>query len=136
MQWTAGPHAGFAPAGVAPWLPVHPNHAAGVNVAAQQADPDSLLNWLRAVLHLRRAQPALREGELDLLPDTGEVLAFWRRAPEQACLVALNLSAQPAELAAGTSLTRLIYPLDRALAGAEAAGPLTLPPYAIVVAER
>ncbi|MBL8057723.1 MAG: alpha-glucosidase [Anaerolineales bacterium] len=136
MQWTAGPNAGFAPAGVAPWLPVHPNHAAGVNVAEQQADPASLLNWLRVVLRLRRAQPALRDGELDLIPDTGEVLAFWRRAPEQTCLVALNLSARPAELAADTPLARLIYPVERALAGAEQAGVLRLPPYAVVVVER
>ena len=35
MQWSDQPNAGFCPAGVAPWLPVNPNYAGGVNVRAQ-----------------------------------------------------------------------------------------------------
>ena len=39
MQWSNQPNGGFCPAGVEAWLPVNPNHAEGVNVRAQQADP-------------------------------------------------------------------------------------------------
>lgn len=134
MQWTAGPNAGFAPAGVATWLPVHPNHAAGVNVADQARDPQSLLNWLRDLVQLRRAQPALLEGEVELLPDTGDVLAFWRRAPEQACLVALNLSEQPAPLRLAQPVRRVLWPAGD-LADFGRADDLSLPPYTVLVAE-
>ncbi len=134
MQWTAGPNAGFAPAGVATWLPVHPNHAAGVNVADQARDPQSLLNWLRGLVQLRRAQPALLEGEVELLPDTGDVLAFWRRAPEQACLVALNLSERPAPLRLAQPVRRVLWPAAP-LADFGRADDLSLPPYTVFVAE-
>ena len=47
MQWSSAPHAGFCPPGTAPWLPVNPDHAHGVNVAEQQGDPGSLLGFYR-----------------------------------------------------------------------------------------
>jgi alpha-glucosidase len=96
MQWADAPNAGFSPAGVATWLPVNPNYAQGVNVAAQVDDPGSLLSFYRRLLAVRRATPALVAGEYaPLHEDAEEYLAFTRATPEQAVLVALNFAAEP-----------------------------------------
>ncbi len=47
LQWNRSPNAGFSPSDVQTWLPVNPYYAAGVNVAAQEGDPGSLLNFYR-----------------------------------------------------------------------------------------
>lgn len=95
LQWSDQVNGGFSPPGVATWLPVHPNFATGVNVAAQENDPASLLSFYRRLLHLRRETPALLAGEQrDILPDSEDCLAFLRADAEaaQTCLVALNFS--------------------------------------------
>jgi alpha-glucosidase len=53
LQWSGEPNAGFSPPDVPPWLPVNPNYATGVNVACQEGDPHSLLNFYRGMLRLR-----------------------------------------------------------------------------------
>ncbi len=80
MQWHHGPNAGFSPESSKPWLPVHPQHPE-VNVALQESDPESLLNCYRSLLKLRRAQPALHGGQLELRSLEGlphEVVAYQR----------------------------------------------------------
>ncbi len=93
MQWANAPRGGFCPPGVDPWLPVNPNYAQGVNVADQDGDPASLLNFYRRALRVRRDTPALMEGEYVLLaPKAQGYLAFLRRTEDQTCLVVLNFS--------------------------------------------
>ena len=95
MQWTDMPNAGFSPPGVQTWLPVNPNYAQGVNVAEQSADPDSLLNFYRRMLRLRKGAPALINGDyIPLHEEAEDYLSFIRRsqADQQACLVVLNMS--------------------------------------------
>nr|MCA9971981.1 alpha-glucosidase [Anaerolineales bacterium] len=135
MQWRPAPHAGFAPPGVTPWLPVNTDYAAGVNVAAQQDDPASMLAFFRQIARLRQAHPALRHGEMSLLPKHAAVLAFWRHAPGQRCLVALNMSARESELALDTAVSRRLYTSrgDAPWGGETAV--LSLQPYEIWVGE-
>jgi alpha-glucosidase len=105
MQWDAGPNAGFAREGVEPWLPLAPDHAAN-NVAAQAADPRSMLSLYRALLALRRAEPALSVGSYAPVEGAAEdVLAFQRRdeATDRRLLVALNLGGQERELPSAAS---------------------------------
>ena len=80
MQWDGGPNAGFAPPSATPWLPVHPESPT-TNVAAQEADPESLLRCYESLLALRRRLPALQAGALTLL-DTGlpSSVVVYRRA--------------------------------------------------------
>lgn len=93
MQWANAPRGGFCPPGVDPWLPVNPNYAQGVNVADQDGDPASLLNFYRRALRMRRGTPALMEGEyVPLAPKAKDYLAFLRRTEDQTCLVVLNFS--------------------------------------------
>jgi glycosidase len=51
MQWSSAPHGGFTT--VTPWIKVNDNHA-WLNVAAQQADPDSILNHYKRLFRVRR----------------------------------------------------------------------------------
>jgi alpha-glucosidase len=95
MQWDSSPNAGFSPAGVDPWLPVHPNFAYGINVAAQDQDPESLLSFYRAILRMRQQTPALVEGDYrPLHHDQEDYLAFTRSShpAQQTILVVLNFS--------------------------------------------
>ena len=113
LQWCNAPNAGFCPPGVTPWLPVNLNYARGVNVADQEKEPDSLLNFYRRMLRLRRQTPALVEGEYVPLLDgrktrrrgdmeiqgdeeqlAEDCLVFLRKSREQTCLVALNFSGK------------------------------------------
>jgi len=95
MQWANAPNGGFSPAGVQTWLPVNPNYAQGVNVADQLADPDSLLNFYRRMLRVRKQIPALIAGDYTPLHEDAEnYLAFLRSCNEQTCLVVLNMSDQ------------------------------------------
>ncbi|HEX8684017.1 MAG TPA: alpha-glucosidase [Ardenticatenaceae bacterium] len=95
LQWSSTPNAGFSPPEVSTWLPVHPNYATGVTVAAQEDDPNSLLNFYRRMLRLRQATPALIAGDYHVLhPHSEAYLAFLRHdeATGQNCLVVLNFS--------------------------------------------
>src|SRR5450755_664824 len=94
MQWNSGPNAGFAPANVAPWLPLASDYQI-YNVASEQNDPRSLLSLTRALLALRRSLPALTLGSYRSL-DQGNAacFAYLREHEEQRYLVVLNSSAQ------------------------------------------
>lgn len=80
MQWDDSPNAGFTAPGAEPWLPVHPSYLQ-VNVAAAQADPDSLWCCYQRLLRLRKQSPALHAGTLELWDEAQlprEVLGYRR----------------------------------------------------------
>jgi len=97
MQWNAGPNAGFsdAPAG-ALYLPVIDDPVYGyqkVNVAAQEADPHSLLNRMRHLLKVRRQYRAFGRGTLRLLDvQPKSVLAYTRVDADETFVVVNNLA--------------------------------------------
>ncbi|MEW5956363.1 MAG: alpha-amylase family glycosyl hydrolase [Chloroflexota bacterium] len=95
MQWDGSPNAGFAAAGVSPWLPVAQDYARR-NVAKQAQDPTSMLSLFRALTGLRRAEPALSVGDYAAV-ETGlaDVFAYLRTAPgADRFLVALNFGSE------------------------------------------
>jgi maltose alpha-D-glucosyltransferase/alpha-amylase len=111
MQWSADRNAGFSATNAQRlYLPViidSEYNYETVNVEAQLDNPDSLLWWVRRLIALRRRNPVLGHGSLEILtPDNHRVLAFLRRekasddAPGQQVLVVANLSryAQYVEL--------------------------------------
>jgi glycosidase len=91
MPWTGGRNAGFTQASQ-PWEPLQPGHERR-NVAAQDADPDSLLNHYRRLVRLRQAEPALAVGDVRSI-ETGrnDVIAWERTAGQQRVTVIANLS--------------------------------------------
>ena len=95
MQWTDGVNAAFS-TGTSTWLPVAPDYKER-NAAAEKPDPNSLLNFYKALIHLRRKNAALREGDFALV-NAGDhnVLSYVRKASDgTAVLVVLNCTAQP-----------------------------------------
>jgi alpha-glucosidase len=94
MPWRrAAPLAGFTKA-TDSWLPLDPRHAA-LAVDAQERDPASVLAFTRALIALRRANPALREGEFVAIEAPAPLLLFERHAPNQKLLCLFNLGAAP-----------------------------------------
>ena len=100
MPWsgTAAPF-GFSGAGaeVEPWLPTQPDSWRDFTVAAQDADPDSMLALYRSALALRRSAPgfASERESLRWIETADGVLAF-RRGDDAVCIV--NLTADPVAL--------------------------------------
>lgn len=100
MQWNDGPNAGFSSApSEALYLPVIDDEVYGyqkVNVAAQERDPDSLLNRLRTLLRIRKAHPVFGRGALELLDVRPySLLVYWRRSEAEEMLVLNNLDDTP-----------------------------------------
>ncbi len=99
MQWTPDTNAGFsvAPANrlYEPVIDAIPYDYQHVNVAAQRADSQSLFNWLKYALHIRKEHPAFGHGDLQLLPTANTaLLAYWRIHQSDRVLVINNLSDQ------------------------------------------
>ncbi|HLM55257.1 MAG TPA: alpha-glucosidase [Pyrinomonadaceae bacterium] len=92
MQWDSSAGAGFTTG--TPWLPVPPS-AKDKNVAAQAKDPDSLLNFYKRLIRLRRQSPALLDGDFAAVGADPNVFAYSRLTPGQKMLVALNMSDAP-----------------------------------------
>lgn len=93
MQWSDRPGGGFGPADgepsrrSAPDGPFGPEH---VNVAAQRADPESLLNWVSGAVRTRRQIPELGAGSWEVLEtDEDAVLAHCCRMDES-CFVGVH----------------------------------------------
>lgn len=137
MQWNGAPQAGFCPPEVQPWLPVNPDYRNGVNVEDQEQNPDSMLQFYRRMLAVRRQNPALMEGDYQsLLEKTRSVLAFWRRCPTQRCVVLLNMSAKRRDVDLGMpgKNYQLIFS-SRHREAAGSLGKLRLEPFEIWIGE-
>jgi trehalose synthase len=102
MQWSDGPHAGFAPADVdelcRPLVEGEygPEH---VNVTRQLRDPDSLLSWVKNVIRRYRECPELSWGDYRVL-DCAEPSVFAIRADSDGgtVLTAHNLAPEPVKM--------------------------------------
>ena len=95
MQWDDSQNAGFSKA-AKPWLPVPPSYTE-YNVEAETRNPESILNFYKHLIALRRDVAALREGEyVAVNREDKDVLAYLRK--DSGCgdsvLIALNMSSQ------------------------------------------
>jgi alpha-glucosidase len=142
MQWdTSNTQAGFS-TNPHTWLPVTPNYVT-VNVKTESADPDSLLNWHRHLIALRRTNSALRDGKTVMLdPTNPSVLTYARVAPDgHAVLVSLNMSPKPQSVSLQSPTAGLNLSNSRTLLSSPRGiqitpqNELTLPPFAAWVAE-
>jgi len=90
MQWTAGNNAGFTDG--KPWLKINPNKSF-INVEASEKDPNSILNYVRKMIRLRKSTPTLVYGKYTLLDaDNEEVYAYTRELDGEKLLVLLSFS--------------------------------------------
>lgn len=94
MQWNNWPNAGFSE--VKPWFHVNANYEI-INVASQDQDPDSVLNFYRSLIKLRKNQRTLIYGRYVLeLPDREQIYAYRREGDGEAFLVLCNMSSKSA----------------------------------------
>ena len=75
----------------------------GISVAEQDADPDSLLNFYRKLLALRRQHPALAAGSQTVIDSAPGLLVVERASGGERLRLVANLSAQPATYATTAS---------------------------------
>ena len=98
MQWDDSENAGFT-TGV-PWFFVNPNYTE-INVAAQEEDPDSLLNFYREAVRLRRELPVVRYGAFTLCqPLSRKLFMYERRSKSQRLLVICSYSEEAVKVKA------------------------------------
>ncbi len=130
MAWADEPGAGFTEPGVRPWLPVADAHA--VNVAAQRADPGSVLSLARDLIALRRELDDLALGSYDRLASPPGSWA-WRRG--ERVVVAVNPCDREAAVEGLHGTIRI--GTDRSRVGEAVNGLLALRPWeGAVVAQR
>ncbi len=82
----------------------------GVSVEEEDAKPDSLLNWYRHLLALRKARPELRHGAQRILcDDAGAVLCVERESDGRRTLLLANLGDAPAKPALGDAVANAAW---------------------------
>lgn len=102
FQWDAGRYAGFSSS--VPWLRVNPDYRR-INVAAQESDPDSVLNYFRWLVAFRKANKGLIYGDYTLLDEENpQTYTYLREGEGQRFLISLNFSRKAARAFPGISL--------------------------------
>lgn len=121
MQWNTQKNAGFTTG--TPWLKVNDNYTE-INMETQDADPDSVLNYYRKLIALRKS-PAYKEvftyGEfMPVYQNTCSVMAYYRKNKKQRILITANFGKE------AVSLT-LKYPVKQILLSNMASAVHSLP---------
>lgn len=121
MQWNTQKNAGFTTG--TPWLKVNDNYTE-INMETQDADPDSVLNYYRKLIALRKS-PAYKEvftyGEfMPVYQNTCSVMAYYRKNEKQRILITANFGKE------AVSLT-LEYPVKQILLSNMASAEHSLP---------
>ena len=133
MQWDSSPNAGFTTG--TPWLKVNDNYPE-INVAAQENDPDSVLNYYRRLTALRKS-PEYRQlftyGKFrPAFENSHRILAYYREKDNQRVLVAANFGRETQHLhLTGAVKKTLLTNSGREITGSA----MTLAPSEVVVLE-
>jgi alpha-glucosidase len=95
MQWNSSTSAGFS-TNPDTWLPVAPDYKQ-VNVEVESHEPDSMLNWYKKLIALRRTNPAIHDGEMKMLETGNQQVVAWSRkaANGETVVVACSFTAEP-----------------------------------------
>jgi glycosidase len=127
MSWAGDAKAGFTTG--TPFRALSANVASN-NVAAQSADPNSLLNFYKAVIALRRAHPSLMTGTHAGAAASGTTLSFQRVQGNERAVVMINYGNTTANItAAGLPANAALvnaFPASGTDAAADAGGSATV----------
>ena len=97
VQWDDTANAGFTTAET-PWMDVNVNYRA-INVAQQEADPDSILNFYRKAIRLRKELPVVRHGSYrELFRCSSKLYCYAREMEGQKILVLCSFSKKAQKL--------------------------------------
>jgi alpha-glucosidase len=138
MQWNSSTNAGFNQ-GASPWLPVDSNYTTH-NVRTEMADSQSVLNWYRQLIKLRRTDSAFYDGDYVALNESDpDVMSYLRKSKSDTALVALNFSDQQQTITldsakVGASSARVLAATNPRIKTLDISK-IVLEPYAVVIAE-
>ena len=94
VQWDDSENAGFTTA-EKPWFYVNENYKQ-INVAKQDADPDSILNFYRRAIRLRKELSCVRDGDYkEYRKLSGKVYLYSRQNQRQKILVVCSFHKKP-----------------------------------------
>ena len=85
-----------------PWLPVDARHM-DLTVSAQNGDPNSVLNFYREAITLRKNSQALRQGDIEFLPSASELLLIKRTFGDEVRICAFNLTDKAIDITLPTN---------------------------------
>ena len=95
MQWSGDENAGFTTG--TPWIALNPNYKE-INADSERRDPDSVYNFYRKLIRLRKEYPVFIDGKFELLlPEDEQIFAYTRTDGEHQILVAANFTGEPAQ---------------------------------------
>ena len=90
MQWSSQASAGFSTG--TPWMGVNPNYQV-IHVEAQKEDPDSILNFYRAMIQLKKSDDLYTYGTYDLIAaEHPSVYAYTRTLGQKKAVMIVNLT--------------------------------------------
>jgi oligo-1,6-glucosidase len=96
MQWDTTLNAGFSTG--KPWLPVNSNYTS-INAAIQENNANSVLNYFRRMINLRKENEVLIYGKYTLLDkENPDVFAYTRELGNKKFLVLLNFKSNNAKV--------------------------------------
>ncbi|OSA94412.1 UNVERIFIED_ORG: glucohydrolase [Clostridium botulinum] len=95
MQWNSSVNAGFTTG--TPWIKVNPNYNE-INAESQIGDKDSIFNYYKELIKIRKDNEIIVYGNYDLiLDDSEEIYAYVRTLNEEQLLVICNFSSNASE---------------------------------------
>ncbi|KAK1599006.1 alpha amylase [Colletotrichum navitas] len=99
MQWDASPFAGFTDNKDGAWMRIHDEYA-DINVAKQEAEPGSVLNFWREMLRLRKEEgELLTHGAFELFDEENEQTFVYKKTRGgKSAVVALNFTSEEQEV--------------------------------------
>jgi oligo-1,6-glucosidase len=104
FQWDNSVNAGFS-TGV-PWIQVNKNFTS-INVADQEKDSSSVLNYVKKMIQIRKSNQVLVYGKYNLIDkDNPTVYAYTREWKGMKMLVLLNFSNQTSKVKTGLNLAK------------------------------
>ena len=90
MQWDSSEYSGFSTH--EPWIRVNPNYKI-INVEAQLADPDSILNYYKKLIRLRKSMDVIIDGIFSPTYESdSQVFSFQRRLNDSVLSIFCNFT--------------------------------------------
>lgn len=134
MQWDDSVNAGFSSSDK-PWLPVNKNYRNN-NVKIQSKNKDSLLNFYKKLIWLRKDHPSLQSGSIkfftEYLPD---ILMYTREENSEKLLIILNFTSKNIKIKnnAGENISLLFAPQRKSGEKLDIGGEIAVKPYEIII---
>lgn len=96
MQWDSSANAGFSDG--TPWI-MPPENYSFINVESEEQDPDSILQYYKRLIRLRKEKTVIADGQIEFLCcDRTDVFAYRRFTGEESLFVFNNLTEREISL--------------------------------------